>query len=53
VDTPAGLNSLPYYEHYVPPPPAEPGTRRTPEEIEVEVKHHEEAMEKLAAVNMK
>lgn len=52
VDTPPGLNPVSYYEHYVPPPPPEPGTRRTPEEIEVEVKKQEEALEKLASVTI-
>lgn len=52
VDTPPGLNPVPYYEHYVPPPPPEPGARRTPEEIEVEVKKHEEALEKLSSVTI-
>lgn len=52
VDTPPKLNPIPYYEHYVPPPPPEPGTRRTPEEIEVEVKKHEEALDKLSSVTI-
>ncbi|KAK6626808.1 hypothetical protein RUM44_009285 [Polyplax serrata] len=52
LNTPEGLNSIPYYEHYIPPPPPEPGARRTPEEIEVEVKKQEQALEKLAAVTV-
>lgn len=47
VTEPYSLQTVPYVVKYDPPPPHEPGTRRTPEEIEEELLQQEKELDEL------
>lgn len=49
---PKNLREVPFFVKYAPPPSTDPGQRRTPEEIEEEMKKQEEELEKLMFITL-
>lgn len=49
---PVKLKKKEFHYPYRTPPPAKPGVRRQPEEIEAEIKKMEENLEKLVLINV-
>lgn len=49
---PKCLQEVPFHESYSPPPPTEAGVRKTPEEIEEEMKQQEAELDKLILISL-